>query len=190
MAPYVWRPEQARNRQQISRLKANAFIPYSLVPQLRNTWCLRCVEFWPAPQRSTRTLTVSTLETLTFTLTTASPASVPRTVGRTRSDFAHKLPIAVEADSAVFVQVDPGHLTDKGLRSWGAAHGRLGAALRKHGRSIHVVAVVRADRALQRVDTASLGRHHQFQGSNGGPIGGPGIRQDQTARAHGDYGSA
>lgn len=74
-------------------------------------------------------------------------------VGNSRRYFALKLPIAVEADSAVFVHVDPGHSTDTGLRSWGAAHGRLWAALRKHGRSIRVVAVARDDRALQRAET-------------------------------------
>ena len=74
-------------------------------------------------------------------------------VGNTRRYFALKLPIAVEADSAVFVHVDPGHSTDTALRSWGAAHGRLWAALRKHGRSIQVVAVARDDRALQRAET-------------------------------------
>ena len=74
-------------------------------------------------------------------------------VGNTRRYFALKLPIAVEAESAVFVHVDPGHATDKGLRSWGAAHGRLWAALRKRGRSVQVVAVARDDRALQRAET-------------------------------------
>ena len=64
-------------------------------------------------------------------------------VGKTPRYFALKLPIAVEADSEVFVHVDPGHTTDKGLRSWGAAHGRLWAALRQHGRSIQPVAVAR-----------------------------------------------
>jgi len=74
-------------------------------------------------------------------------------VGNTRHYFALKLPIAVEADSAVFVHVDPGHSTDTGLCSWGAAHGRLWAALREHGRSVQVVAVARDDRALQRAET-------------------------------------
>lgn len=74
-------------------------------------------------------------------------------VGITRCYFALKLPIVIEADSAVFVHVDPGHTTDKGLRSWGAAHGRLWEALRQHGRTIQAVAVARGDRALQRVET-------------------------------------
>ena len=43
-------------------------------------------------------------------------------VGRTRRYLAFKRPIAVEADSAVFVYVDPGHATAKSLRSWAAAH--------------------------------------------------------------------
>ena len=74
-------------------------------------------------------------------------------VGNTRRYFALKLPIAVGADTAVFVHVDPGHSTDKGLRSWGVAHGRLWAALRQHDSSIQVVAVAREDRALQRAET-------------------------------------
>ena len=43
-------------------------------------------------------------------------------VGKTRRYFAFKPPIAVEADSAVFVYVDPGHATAKSLRAWAAAH--------------------------------------------------------------------
>ena len=51
-------------------------------------------------------------------------------VGTTRRYFALKLPIAVEADRAVFVDVDPGHSTGKALRSWGVAHRGLWEALR------------------------------------------------------------
>ena len=74
-------------------------------------------------------------------------------VGKTRRYFALKLPIAVEADRAVFVYVDPGHRTDKGLRSWGAAHRGLWDALRKKGRPAHVVAIAREDQALERSET-------------------------------------
>ena len=35
-------------------------------------------------------------------------------VEKTRRYLAFKLPIAVEADCAVFVRVDPGHSTDQG----------------------------------------------------------------------------
>ncbi len=72
--------------------------------------------------------------------------------GETRRYFALKLPIALTADRAVFVYVDPGHWTDKGLRSWGAAHRGLWEALRRKGRAVHVVAVAREDRALVRAE--------------------------------------
>ncbi len=73
--------------------------------------------------------------------------------GETLRYFALKLPVALEADRAVFVYVDPGHWTDKGLRSWGAAHRGLWEALRRKGRAVQVVAVAREDRALERAET-------------------------------------
>ena len=73
-------------------------------------------------------------------------------VGETRRYFALKLPMALERDRAVFVYVDPGHWTDKGLRSWGAAHRGLWEALRRKGRAVQVVAVAREDRALERAE--------------------------------------
>ena len=73
-------------------------------------------------------------------------------VGKTRRYFALKLPIAVERDRAIFVYVDPGHSTDKGLRSWGVAHRGLWEALRKRGRPVQVVAVAREDWALERAE--------------------------------------
>ena len=72
--------------------------------------------------------------------------------GETRRYFALKLPIALEADRAVFVYIDPGHWTDKGLRSWGAAHRGLWEALRRKGRAVQVVAVAREDGALERAE--------------------------------------
>ena len=82
---------------------------------------------------------------------------LPRRVYRgaaedTRRYFALKLPMAVEADRAVFVYVDPGHWTDKGLRSWGAAHRGLWETLRRKGRAVQVAAVAREDRALERAE--------------------------------------
>ena len=84
-------------------------------------------------------------------------------VGKTRRYFALKLPIAVEADKAVFVYVDPGHSTGKALRSWGAAHRGLWEALRKRGRPVHVVAIAREDRALERAETVL----HNWAGGSG-----------------------
>ena len=72
--------------------------------------------------------------------------------GETRRYFALKLPIALEADRTVFVHVDPGHWTDTGLRSWGAAHRGLWEALRRKGRPVQVVSVAREDQALQRAE--------------------------------------
>ena len=73
--------------------------------------------------------------------------------GDTRRYFPVKLPVALEAERALFVYVDPGHQTSTALRSWGAAHSGLWKALRKRCRSIEVVAVVRTVRELQRALT-------------------------------------
>ena len=72
--------------------------------------------------------------------------------GKTRHYFARKLPIAVERDKTVFIYVDPGHSTDKGVRSWGAAHRGLWEALQKRGQSVQVAVVAREDRALERAE--------------------------------------
>ena len=70
--------------------------------------------------------------------------------GTTRRYFPVKLPVALDAEGAVFVYVDPGHATATALRSWGAAHRRLWHALRRRGRSVEVVAVGRTSRELER----------------------------------------
>ena len=49
-------------------------------------------------------------------------------LGRTRPYFALKLPIADEADQAVFVRVDPGHSTDQGLLN---AYGGVTVAVKR-----------------------------------------------------------
>ena len=63
--------------------------------------------------------------------------------GNTRRYFPLKLPVALEAERAVFVYVEPGHDTSTALRSWGEAHLGLWQALSERGRSVEVVAVVR-----------------------------------------------
>ena len=73
--------------------------------------------------------------------------------GNTRRYFPLKLPVALDAERAVFVYVDPGHDTTTALRSWGEAHLGLWRALNERGRSIEVVAVVRTVRELQRALT-------------------------------------
>ena len=53
------------------------------------------------------------------------------------------MPVALEAERALFVYVEPGHDTSTALRSWGEAHLGLWQALSERGRSVEVVAVVR-----------------------------------------------
>ena len=69
---------------------------------------------------------------------------------RTRRHFPVKLPVALDAERAVFVYADPGHGTATALRSWGAAHRRLWRALGERGRAVEVVAVARRHGELRR----------------------------------------
>ena len=55
--------------------------------------------------------------------------------------FAHKLPIAVDEKAATFVYVASGQTTASELRTWGAEHAPLWAALRALSFAMHVVAV-------------------------------------------------
>ncbi len=73
--------------------------------------------------------------------------------GNTRRYFPQKLPVALEADRAVFVYVDPGHETTTALRSWAAAHRSLWKALTERCRSVEVVAVVRTRKEVERART-------------------------------------
>ena len=70
--------------------------------------------------------------------------------GATWRYFPVKLPVALDAESAVFVYADPGHATATALHSWGAAHRGLWHALGRRGRSVEVVAVGRPSRELER----------------------------------------
>ena len=70
--------------------------------------------------------------------------------GATRRYFPVKLPVALDAESAVFVYADPGHRTATALRSWGAAHRELWLALQTRGRCVELVAVGRTTRELER----------------------------------------
>ena len=72
--------------------------------------------------------------------------------GRQIRYFALKLPIAVDEETATFVYVDPGHETYEGLRTWGAAHGRLWGALREQGFRLRVAAVGTDYQPLVRVE--------------------------------------
>jgi hypothetical protein len=64
-------------------------------------------------------------------------------LGGLRRFFPLGLPIALDADRAVFVYAEPGHETATALRSWGAKHGDLWKALWDLGVKIEVVAVAR-----------------------------------------------
>ena len=74
-------------------------------------------------------------------------------VGGIRRYFHLGLPVALDADCAVFVYVDPGHETATALRSWGSAHRDLWRALWDRGIGIKVVAVARGWRELSRART-------------------------------------
>ena len=79
------------------------------------------------------------------------PVRVYRGAARTtRHHFPVKLPIALDAEHAVFVYADPGHRTATALRSWGAAHRELWLALQTRGRCVELVAVGRTTRELER----------------------------------------
>ena len=79
------------------------------------------------------------------------PVRVYRGAARTTGHhFPVKLPIALDAESAVFVYADPGHATATALHSWGAAHRGLWHALGRRGRSVEVIAVGRPSRELER----------------------------------------
>ena len=73
--------------------------------------------------------------------------------GNTRRHFPLKLPVALDAERAVFVHVNPGYETATALRSWGAARRGLWKALRERGRRIEVVAVARTWEELNRAGT-------------------------------------
>ena len=73
--------------------------------------------------------------------------------GNIQRHFHLGLPVALDAKRAVFVHVDPGHETAKGLRAWGAAHRELWAMLRDHERKIEIVAVGRGSKETSRADT-------------------------------------
>ena len=70
----------------------------------------------------------------------------------TRRYFPLKLPVALDAEDAVFVYADPGHETAVGLHSWGRAHRELWRALQQRGRSVEAVAVVRRDCDFDRAE--------------------------------------
>ena len=70
--------------------------------------------------------------------------------GKQKRHFALKLPIAVDAETATFVYVDPGHETGCGIRSWGIAHRRLWDAIRARGIPVRVVAITRSREARAR----------------------------------------
>ena len=74
-------------------------------------------------------------------------------LGNLRRFFPLRLPVALDAERAVFVYAEPGHGTTTALHSWGAAHRELWKALWDRGRKIEVVAVVRTWEESRRAGT-------------------------------------
>ena len=71
--------------------------------------------------------------------------------------FPHKLPLALDAARATFVFVQAEEETESAVRTWGAQHAGLWAALAAAGRAVEVVVVGRdevrlaaAERVLSR----------------------------------------
>ena len=73
-------------------------------------------------------------------------------VGSTPRYFSIKVPVAAEQDRVTFVYTDPEEVTDKGLRTWGAAHFPLWEQLREKGKRVRVVAVSRKLDRLKRCE--------------------------------------
>ena len=73
--------------------------------------------------------------------------------GRFRRYFPLRLPVALSAERAVFVYVEPGHRTAAALSSWGVRHRMLWKALRDRGVKTEVVAVARTWRELSLAET-------------------------------------
>ena len=73
--------------------------------------------------------------------------------GNIQRYFPGRVPVALDAQRAVFVHVDPGYETATALGSWGAAHRELWKAIRDRGRRIELVAVARTWRTLSRART-------------------------------------
>lgn len=85
---------------------------------------------------------------LALTAAGAPEDALPRRVYRGRRDsrrryFAHKLPVALDAERATFVFVQAEDVTPSGVRTWGESHAKLWAALRAAGRAVEVVVVGR-----------------------------------------------
>jgi len=80
-------------------------------------------------------------------------AGIPKTVlpsrlyrgamGAQRRYFAHKLPLALDAERATFVYVQAEDATASAVRTWGGQHAGLWSALAGKGRAVEVVVVGR-----------------------------------------------
>ncbi len=65
------------------------------------------------------------------------------TTGSRRRLFVHRLPLALDAERATFVFVQPEEETQSALRTWGGQHAELWAALLAAGPAVEVVVVGR-----------------------------------------------
>ena len=64
-------------------------------------------------------------------------------VGAQYRYFPHKLPLALDSQRATFVFVQAENETESAVRTWGAQHAKLWAALSETGRAVEVVVVGR-----------------------------------------------
>ena len=65
------------------------------------------------------------------------------TDGSRRRPFVHRLPLALDAERATFVFVQPEEETQSALRTWGGQHAGLWAALLAAGRAVEILVVGR-----------------------------------------------
>ena len=105
------------------------------------------------PWLSTKAEKVAAFEALGIERRVLPQRTYRGAAGNIRRHFHLGLPLALDAERAVFVYVDPGHETATALRAWGAAHRELWWLLRDRGRKIEVVAVARGWEETSRADT-------------------------------------
>ena len=105
------------------------------------------------PWLATEAEKVATFEALGIERRVLPQRTYRGAAGNLRRHFHLRLPLALDAERAVFVYVDPGHETATSLRAWGAAHRKLWSVLRDRGCRIEVVAVARGWAETSRADT-------------------------------------
>ena len=77
--------------------------------------------------------------------------------GKQNRYFVLKFPVAVNSETATFAYVNPGHETNKALRTWEQAHRELWGALRKKGLGVQLVAIAKDHQTVSRAKTVLRG---------------------------------